>query len=429
MKMSEQSIQTTNISKQYFIGFKGTKPNTLAGEILNFFYSPIRNFKKLKKLSSNEITDNETSNIWALRDINLNINKNEVVGIIGKNGSGKSTLLKILSKITYPSTGSALINGKVGSLLEVGTGFHDELTGMENIYLNGTILGMKKHEIDNKLDDIINFSGISEFIHTPIKRYSSGMRVRLAFSVAAHIETDILIIDEVLAVGDSSFQEKCLGKMHELAQSGKTVLFVSHNMQSISSLCTRVIWIDEGKVIADGNPEEIIKKYFKTIKQSSSSDINLNQVRHRGGDGIIKFSNIKLRDKNNNLSTKFAVGEEFNAIIKIKNVKNLLSDSDLLVKIIITNQNNNKVLVLNNLSDGHKIKLQKDSKYYDIQCNLDKIPIGVGMYKISLEAWVNNGKADTITDLMNFEIIPGDFSGFGFPESHTANFHTISKWS
>ena len=429
MKMNEISIKTKNISKQYFIGLKGTKPNTLAGEILNIFYSPIRNFRKLKNLSSNKILNYKINNIWALKNINITIKKNEVVGIIGENGSGKSTLLKILSKITYPSGGTAIINGNVGSLLEVGTGFHDELTGMENIYLNGTILGMKKQEIDKKLNDIINFSGIREFIHTPIKRYSSGMRVRLAFSVAAHIETDILMIDEVLAVGDASFQEKCLGKMHELAQSGKTVLFVSHNMQSISSLCNRAIWIDEGQIIADGKPDEIIKKYFKKIKQSSNPDINLNDVRRRGGDGIIKFSNINLKDKNNNLTTKFIVGEEFKVKIKIQNTSNLISNSDLLIKIIITDQNNNKVLVLNNMSDGHKIKLQKNLEYFDIKCKLEKIPISVGIYKLSLEAWVNNGKADTITDVMNFEIIPGDFSGFGFPESHSVNFHVISNWS
>ena len=289
------AIQTKNISKRYVIGTKNSKPNTLAGEIINFLTTPIRNFKKLRSLSNN--TTNNTKTIWALQDIDLTINEKEIVGIIGSNGSGKSTLLKILSKITIPTTGEALINGKVGSLLEVGTGFHDELTGRENIFLNGTILGMNKKEVEQNLEKIISFSGVSNFIDTPVKRYSNGMRVRLAFAVAAYLEPEILIIDEVLAVGDSSFQKQCLGKMDDVAKSGRTVLFVSHNMESIMTLCTRVIWIDEGKIIKDGDPISVVNEYLETTNTISETNINLENINKRGGDGSIKFTNLTILDK------------------------------------------------------------------------------------------------------------------------------------
>ncbi len=234
--------------------------------------------KDLRNLSSAQNNDNEIENsIWALNNINIEIKNNEKIGIIGKNGSGKSTLLKILSRITKPTKGKAVINGKVASLIEVGTGFHQELSGRENIYLNGSILGMSKSEITEKYEEIVAFSGVAKFIDTPIKRYSSGMRVRLAFSVAAHLEPEILIVDEVLAVGDANFQKKCLGKMDDVSKSGRTVLFVSHNLESIISLCDRVIWIDDGTIKGDGNPLKIVNKYLETINTISESNHQLTR--------------------------------------------------------------------------------------------------------------------------------------------------------
>jgi lipopolysaccharide transport system ATP-binding protein len=208
--------------------------------------------------------------IWALRDVDFTVDEGEVVGLIGRNGAGKSTLLRVLTRITAPTTGRAEIRGRVGSLLEVGTGFHPELTGRENIYLNGAVLGMKRREIQRKFDDIVEFSGIDQFLDTPVKRYSSGMYVRLAFSVAAHLEPEILLVDEVLAVGDAEFQRRCLGRMEDFGESGRTVIFVSHNMQTIAQLCDRAVLLDKGRVVADGPSADIVARYLQSVHGSAS---------------------------------------------------------------------------------------------------------------------------------------------------------------
>jgi lipopolysaccharide transport system ATP-binding protein len=204
------------------------------------------------------VEPSERQEIWALHDVSFTVREGEVLGVIGRNGAGKSTLLKVLTRITTPTSGHAVIRGRVGSLLEVGTGFSGELTGRENVFLNGSILGMKRREIQRKLPDIVEFSGIDKFIDTPVKRYSSGMYVRLAFSVAAHLEPEILLVDEVLAVGDAEFQQRCLGRMEDFGGTGRTVLFVSHNMQTINQLCERAIWLDDGTIVADGHPSDVV---------------------------------------------------------------------------------------------------------------------------------------------------------------------------
>jgi len=421
--MNETVINTTNISKRYVIGNKNSKPNTLAGEIINFLNTPIRNFKKLRSLTNNK---NNTTTIWALKNINVQIKEKEIIGIIGSNGSGKSTLLKILSKITTPTSGEAFIKGKVGSLLEVGTGFHDELTGRENIYLNGTILGMNKKQINNNIDNIINFSGVKEFIDTPVKRYSSGMRVRLAFSVAAYLEPEILIIDEVLAVGDASFQKKCLGKMDDVAKSGRTVLFVSHNMEAIMSLCTRVIWIDKGEIIRDGNPTSVVNEYLETTSTLSNTNINLEKMSQRGGDGSIKFTNLKIMNSKMIEKSQFNVGEKLNLLISLKSIEKGLINSNLAIKVIIKNQNNSNVLNFNNESAGKQINLLEGTN--NILFTIPKLPLGQGIYSISLEAWANGGKSDTVGNICVFETIPGDFNGLGIPNLDHTLFYANSIW-
>ena len=421
--MNETVINTTNISKRYVIGNKNSKPNTLAGEIINFLNTPIRNFKKLRSLTNNK---NNTTTIWALKNINVQIKEKEIIGIIGSNGSGKSTLLKILSKITTPTSGEAFIKGKVGSLLEVGTGFHDELTGRENIYLNGTILGMNKKQINNNIDNIINFSGVKEFIDTPVKRYSSGMRVRLAFSVAAYLEPEILIIDEVLAVGDASFQKKCLGKMDDVAKSGRTVLFVSHNMEAIMSLCTRVIWIDKGEIIRDGNPTSVVNEYLETTSTLSNTNINLEKISQRGGDGSIKFTNLKIMNSKMIEKSQFNVGEKLNLLISLKSIEKGLINSNLAIKVIIKNQNNSNVLNFNNESAGKQINLLEGIN--NILFTIPKLPLGQGIYSISLEAWANGGKSDTVGNICVFETIPGDFNGLGIPNLDHTLFYANSIW-
>jgi len=255
MNKSDIAIKVDNLGKKYRIGER-LPYRTLRDEIVKLFKYP---FKK------KDIQGTPSGYIWALKNVSLEITRGEIVGIIGRNGAGKSTFLKILSRITKPTEGYVEIKGRVGSLLEVGVGFHPELTGRENIYLNGAILGMRKREIDKKFDEIVSFAEIENFLDTPVKRYSSGMFVRLAFSVAAHLEPEILLVDEVLAVGDISFQQKCLGKMGEVTKEGRTVLFVSHNMSAIRSLCKRVIWLENGKIKKEGDANSVTIEYEETF--------------------------------------------------------------------------------------------------------------------------------------------------------------------
>jgi len=259
---------------------------------------------------------------WALKDVSFEVQTGEVIGIIGKNGAGKSTLLKILTRITEPTSGEAIINGRVGSLLEVGTGFHPELTGRENIYMNGTILGMKKHEVDAKFDEIVAFSELEKFIDTPVKRYSSGMYVRLAFAIAAHLEPEILLVDEVLAVGDAAFQRKCLGKMGDVAKEGRTILFVSHNMGAVSKLCTWAIWLHCGSIEAEGEVRNVISKYFgaSAKKHNKITDIykgnqKLNEVELMRVNLVgqnMESSNTIVRNKDFNVELDYRLKDDIN---------------------------------------------------------------------------------------------------------------------
>jgi lipopolysaccharide transport system ATP-binding protein len=256
-------IEVHHLSKKYTI-------NAVSSNNPSIREALIAPFKQLNFNKKNKNNAPKSSDFWALKDINFNIQAGESIGIVGKNGTGKSTLLKILSRITPPTSGHAILRGRLASLLEVGTGFHHELTGRENVYFNGSILGLRKVEIDRKFDEIVNFSGISRFIDTPLKHYSTGMQLRLAFAVAAHLEPDILIIDEVLAVGDADFQKKCLGKMDEVSRSGRTVIFVSHNMTALKSVCSRGILLQNGRLIHDGKMDTIINHYL----DNQNSEVN-----------------------------------------------------------------------------------------------------------------------------------------------------------
>jgi lipopolysaccharide transport system ATP-binding protein len=269
--MSDTIIRVNNLSKRYRFGAAEKGNKNFREAIMDFVSTPVRNFARLRSLTSFGKND-EKDVIWALKDVSFEVTEGEVLGIIGRNGAGKTTLLKILSRITEPSSGSVEVHGRLSSLLEVGTGFHPELTGRENIFLNGAILGMRKKEIERKFDDIVNFSEIGQFIDTPVKRYSSGMYVRLAFAVAAHLEPEVLLVDEVLAVGDIAFQRKCLGKMEDIAKGGRTVLFISHNMGAIRSLCGSAIWLDDGQIVERGPTDDVVRDYEKhMIRQFSDS--------------------------------------------------------------------------------------------------------------------------------------------------------------
>ena len=283
------SITVENLSKRYEIGAL-RKETQLREQLVSLLRKPFR------RRAPKEI-------LWALRDVSFSVQPGEVVGIIGRNGAGKSTLLKVLSKITYPTSGRVRARGRIASLLEVGTGFHEELTGRENIYLNGSILGMKKREVDEKLERIVEFSGVERFIDTPIKRYSSGMRMRLGFAVAAHLEPDVLIVDEVLAVGDAAFQKKCLSAMQELQGGGRTVLFVSHNMAAVENLCTRALWIANGQVRMDGSTHEIIEAYMNSFTSAGDASSELTVVDGRRGSGEVRYTRVELLTPERELQT------------------------------------------------------------------------------------------------------------------------------
>ncbi len=301
MNNQDLAIEARNLSKIYRIGLEEEQHDSLLTSLTAFVKSPLKNYRKYRSLYKFEKKDMEAGQdgnsdiIWALRDISFDVRRGEVLGIIGSNGAGKSTLLKILSRITPPTSGSAKIYGRVSSLLEVGTGFHPELTGRENIFLNGTILGMKHNEVKRKFGQIVEFSGIGKFLDTPVKRYSSGMRVRLAFSVAAHLEPEILIVDEVLAVGDAEFQKKCLGKMESVTREGRTVLFVSHNMGAITRLCPNAIHLEKGMVVHSGDSISVVRQYLSSGKATSAERVWEDDEDAPGGE-VASLQAVRIKD-------------------------------------------------------------------------------------------------------------------------------------
>jgi lipopolysaccharide transport system ATP-binding protein len=298
--MNDIAVRVENLGKFYRIGqFGGYK--TIRETLMNVASAPFRRIRSI----SHELSANT---IWALKDVSFEIKRGEAVGIIGKNGSGKTTILKILSRITAPTEGLAEIHGRVGSLLEVGTGFHPELTGRENIYLNGAVIGMKKAEVERKFDEIVAFSEIEKFLDTPVKRYSSGMYVRLAFAVAAHLEPEILVVDEVLAVGDAEFQKKCLGKMENVAGEGRTVLFVSHNMASIKRLCHRTILLDKGKILGDGPTHTVVEDYLGS-RVGTCAEREWCEIDTAPGDNVVRLHAIRAKNGKGQVTAEFNIQE------------------------------------------------------------------------------------------------------------------------
>lgn len=295
--MSTTAITIENLGKRYQITHGGAGYRTLRETLTDVAMAPIR------KLRGE--TGTQTEEFWALQDVSLEIGQGEVVGVIGTNGAGKSTFLKILSRVTKPTKGRVVLDGRVGSLLEVGTGFHPELTGRENIFLNGAILGMSKREISSKFDEIVEFAEIAQFLDTPVKRYSSGMYVRLAFAVAAHLEPEILIVDEVLAVGDAAFQRKCLGKMGQVARQGRTILFVSHNMAAIGRLCQRVLWLERGRLRETGETNELVAKYLSAGAEEAGEVSYCSNGHKAPGSEYVELQALRLRTNRGQVSSTF----------------------------------------------------------------------------------------------------------------------------
>ena len=321
--MSNTVISVENLSKAYRLGQIGT--GTLTNDLKVWWAKARGKSNPLLKISQKDYGDRNGEEVWALQDVSFRVGQGEVLGIIGRNGSGKSTLLKILSRITAPTSGQVKAKGRIASLLEVGTGFHPELTGRENIYLNGAILGMTKMEVYRKFDEIVAFAEVEKFIDTPVKRYSSGMYVRLAFAVAAHLEPEVLLVDEVLAVGDLEFQKKCLGKMGDVAKQGRTVLFVSHNMAAIQQLCTCCILLDKGGLVIKDNTQKVIGEYLiRNSLNTDASTINLENYIPRSGHQGIKFIWAELRNEAEEICQKFSIGQDIRIRFSIKSTHNFV---------------------------------------------------------------------------------------------------------
>jgi len=348
--------------------------------------------------------------IWALKNISLEVEEGEVVGIIGRNGAGKSTLLKVLSRITYPTTGSFKVRGKVASLLEVGTGFHWELTGRENIYLNGSILGMKKREIDAKLDAIISFGGVEKFIETPIKWYSSGMRLRLGFAVAAHLDPDVLLVDEVLAVGDIDFQKKCLDAMDDMRSGGRTVLFVSHNMAAIENLCPRTIWVDNGEVREDGDSKEVIKNYLATFAGSGQSGMDLRHIKPRHGTGEVRFTSLEFIGPDGRPHPVIRSGDSLTLRLHYETVSRAQAPH---FGVMIFTDLGTKVTTMSTWANGVQIpELHPGESYVDL--NIDLLNLMPARYYLSL--WIKTTTDVTYDQLdhcLTMDVEASDYYGSG----------------
>ena len=383
--MSEVAIRVENLSKRYEIGAAKQRYDTLRDQLAD-------GFKAL--LTRNGFGHGRTESIWALKDVSFEVHEGEVVGIIGRNGAGKSTLLKILTQITKPTTGYAEIHGRTGSLLEVGTGFHPELSGRENIYLNGAILGMKKCEIDRKFDQIVGFAELAKFIDTPVKRYSSGMYVRLAFAVAAHLDPEILIVDEVLAVGDSDYQRRCLNRMSTLASSGKTVLVVSHNMDIIPRLCTRTILLQGGQIKAEGSPEDIVERYLG-LDTAVEEEIILKP---RTGDGRARFSRLQILDRYGNIRVCHACGDDLILRMEVISEEDI---QDVALAVVLKTALGNRLITSWTREVDFPVDLHKGIQTF--QCRFENVKLRPGR-SIAIDLWMeaSSGKVASSGGLLDF---------------------------
>jgi len=409
--MTDIAIRVENLSKLYKIGAREEGYKTLRESIMGTITAPLRRFKRISQsttLNRQSTIDNRQSDtIWALKDVSFEVKRGEVVGIIGRNGAGKTTLLKILSRITEPSEGRAEIHGRVGSLLEVGTGFHPELTGRENIYLNGAILGMRKVEIERKFDEIVDFAEIEKFIDTPVKRYSSGMYVRLAFAVAAHLEPEILLVDEVLAVGDAAFQKKCLGKMDDVAKEGRTVLFVSHNMAAVENLCKLGVVLDEGRIRHMGNQSQAITQYLKSVGGSS---LTLRDRKDRLGSGAVRVVGIEFKDLHGNVLDAVACGQSVEIYLYFEAAHSFSSPQVNAGMLFKTQLDVPVFLHHNRLTRDEFGELPGAGAFV---CRLERLPLPPSTYRITYSIMAGGEYLDSISDAAELTVVDGDFFGSG----------------
>jgi lipopolysaccharide transport system ATP-binding protein len=404
-------IKLCDVGKCYSIGERPRyltlreSITTLCCSSVNYVASLIQSFRGRTR---RQASADEPSTMWALRDVNIEVAPGEVLGLIGRNGAGKSTLLKLLSRITEPTTGIIEIEGRVGSLLEVGTGFHPELTGRENIYLNGAILGMRRNEIRRKFDEIVGFAEVERFIDTPVKHYSSGMYVRLAFAVAAHLEPEILLVDEVLAVGDFAFQKKCLGKMEEVARAGRTVIFVSHNMAAVENLCTSCLLLNEGRVLVKGSPRDVVELYMRTDLRSDLGWRDFASLPGRKSSAV-RITRVRLYSIDDSPSGSVRMGERLAVVVDFvcesRPIRPVLG-------IVIKTIQGVPVFGVNNLFIGGELPLRRVPAG-SVTCNFDTLPLVAGTYLIDLYLGDGPEDLDIIQEAISFEVLPADVFGTG----------------
>ena len=405
--MKELAIRVENLGKRYRIGSAKERNKTFREAITDMVTVPWRSMKNTLKKPPNP-NEESSDHIWALKDVSFEVKHGEVVGIIGRNGAGKSTLLKILARITEPTEGRVILHGRVGSLLEVGTGFHSELTGEENIYLSGTILGMSSNEISRKFDEIVAFAEMEKFINTPVKYYSSGMYMRLAFAVAAHLEPEILLIDEVLAVGDADFQKKCLGKMGDVAKEGRTVLFVSHNMAAVQQLCQSGMVLNDGKVNFRGDIRSTINHYVQDVKTIQA--INLAERRDRLGSQWLKFTKIGLFDTSGNEQKQVISGQD--VFIRFYYVSDkVMHNATINIAFNIKSSQGYLLTNLNSL-DVNKSSMDLHPAGF-FQCAWPRFNLRSGSYDCALFCAVNGDIVDWLQSAFAILVEDGDFFNTG----------------
>jgi lipopolysaccharide transport system ATP-binding protein len=411
--MSNNVITVENLSKRYLVGHREHQQHTTFREMLT---REAKNFarKAIDLAHGREIVQgDEVEEFWALKDVNFEVQKGEVLGIIGRNGAGKSTLLKILSRITEPTRGRVMIRGRVASLLEVGTGFHPELTGRENIYLNGAILGMTKQEIRKKFDEIVAFAEVGRFLDTPVKRYSSGMYVRLAFAVAAHLEPEILIVDEVLSVGDAAFQRKCMGKMSNVAtEQGRTVLFVTHSMPAVLSVCSKALLLNAGRVSVLGDASDSVRQYMKEVTEMSN--IPLDFRTDRTGNGSVRFVRVYFTNNSHSTINEVRSGEDITVVIELENNTGAdLTRFHLSVGIRDSSDSDSMICYLSSALQRNDFEYIPYSKIIRIGIRISKFQLVPGGYTMTLYSTVRGDLADWIRGAITFEVQPGDYYGTG----------------
>jgi lipopolysaccharide transport system ATP-binding protein len=396
-----------NLSKQYQLGNRGAFDTTLRDALGEILRSPRKVFSRRNR--------NERKMFWALRDVSFEVEPGEVVGIIGRNGAGKSTLLKILSRVTKPTGGQVELYGRTNSLLEVGTGFHPELTGRENIFVNGAILGMKRREIERKFDEIVAFAGIDEFLDTAVKHYSSGMYARLAFSVAAHLDSEILIIDEVLSVGDADFQKKCLGKVTDAARAGRTIFFVSHNMAAVENLCRRGIVLEKGKVTFIGKQTEAISHYL--AKADKNLKMDFSQSEDRAGSGEVRVTAIEIRDTRGVHLDAAASGQDIDICFHFETAPNFKKRNVMMGFMVRTYWDVPVFLQHNRLTRDQWNALPPKGVFV---CRIRRLPLPPTSYRLGFSVMYDDEYLDRIDDACELIVTDGDFYGSGEvpPVSH-----------